>query len=237
MKGRRQMTDQLAKQQACQLFIEQEIEKGIAEGKSKPAIGREIRKWLGDHLGLDYKARTIEQRARRIESATKVATVENSGTDSKVVPQDVPATILAGREKRRIDRLGRVDRFRRGLNCMPDDLRKIIESGKSGMSELDVCNYPKLLGRKQGELLYSVLNGTYKSPHPMSMVLKIGDAGLIDLKMVWNDASEDHRREFLRQLPSEYSDVLVPDTVHIAELETKIAELTAALNKAQAEKI
>lgn len=36
----------LEKQEACQLYIEQEIETGLAEGKSKYAIGREISNWI-----------------------------------------------------------------------------------------------------------------------------------------------------------------------------------------------
>ena len=38
--------DKLAKQQACQLFIEQEIEKGLADGKTTYSIGRKLRNGL-----------------------------------------------------------------------------------------------------------------------------------------------------------------------------------------------
>lgn len=73
--------DRLAKQQACQPFIEQEIEKGLAEGKTKYAIGQEITDWLKKFLLLEYKPKTIAKRAERI--ATNVATEPTTEDDSE----------------------------------------------------------------------------------------------------------------------------------------------------------
>jgi hypothetical protein len=61
----------LAKQQACQLFIEQEIEKGLKEGKSKYAIGQQIAAWIKKVFEADVNPRTIFKRAERI--ATNIA--------------------------------------------------------------------------------------------------------------------------------------------------------------------
>ena len=58
--------DKLAKQQACQLFIEQEIEKGLAAGKTKYAIGHEIAAWIKKFFEADVKPSTIEKRAQRV---------------------------------------------------------------------------------------------------------------------------------------------------------------------------
>lgn len=66
------MIDKIAKQEACQLFIEQEIAKGLNTGKSKYAIGKEVSQWLKEKLGISYKAQTISKRAQRIAIGTNV---------------------------------------------------------------------------------------------------------------------------------------------------------------------
>ena len=76
------MIDRLAKQQSCQLFIEQEIEKGLKDGKTKYAIGHEIAAWIKRLFEADIKPHTIEQRAHRIEEGL----LTNVSTDS--TPQD-----------------------------------------------------------------------------------------------------------------------------------------------------
>jgi hypothetical protein len=77
--------DKLAKQQACQLFIEQEIDKGLAAGEAKPQIGKRLAEWIEKLFDAKVKPRTIEQRARRIEtSATNVASESTQGNDSRI---------------------------------------------------------------------------------------------------------------------------------------------------------
>lgn len=60
--------DRLAKQQTCQLFIEQEIQKGLAEGKSLHAIGKDIAKEIGRIFLVSVPADTIRKRASRIKA-------------------------------------------------------------------------------------------------------------------------------------------------------------------------
>lgn len=55
------------KQEACQLYIEQEIEAGLADGKTKYAIGQEIAGWLEKLFGAKVKPQTIRVRADRVE--------------------------------------------------------------------------------------------------------------------------------------------------------------------------
>lgn len=55
------------KQEACQLYIEQEIESGLADGKTKYAVGKEIATWIEKLFGAKVKPHTIEQRAHRFE--------------------------------------------------------------------------------------------------------------------------------------------------------------------------
>lgn len=67
----------LQKEQACQLYIEQEIEAGLADGKTKYAIGQEISLWIGKLFKVEVKPHTITQRAHRIEQKI-VTNVTNS---------------------------------------------------------------------------------------------------------------------------------------------------------------
>lgn len=58
--------DQLSKQQACQLMIEQEIEAGLAEGKTTYSIGKEISAWIAKLFDAHVKPDTIRVRADRM---------------------------------------------------------------------------------------------------------------------------------------------------------------------------
>ena len=98
--------DRLAKQQACQLFIEQEIEKGLASGKTKYAIGQEIAEWLKKLFQADVKPHTIEQRAHRIEDQilTKVSTEATPEDDSENLPEKPESEVLGVMEREIIPR-------------------------------------------------------------------------------------------------------------------------------------
>ena len=71
--------DKLAKQQACQLFIEQEIEKGLADGKTTYSIGKEVAQWIEKLFQIKYRPETIEERARRQKKATEDLYQEDIG--------------------------------------------------------------------------------------------------------------------------------------------------------------
>ncbi|HYB20862.1 MAG TPA: hypothetical protein VEH09_08025 [Thermodesulfobacteriota bacterium] len=58
--------DRLAKQQACQLFIEQEIEKGLKSGKTTYRIGQEVADWIERLFQAKVKPDTIRKRGDRI---------------------------------------------------------------------------------------------------------------------------------------------------------------------------
>lgn len=62
----------MAHSEACQLFIEQQIEESLEEGKTPYAIGQELSKWIQKLFETKIQPRTIEQRARR-QNATNVA--------------------------------------------------------------------------------------------------------------------------------------------------------------------
>src|SRR5271157_4593342 len=89
--------DKLVKQQACQLFIEQEIEKGLAEGKTKYAIGHEIAAWIKKLFEADVKPNTIQVRAARMEKeiVTNVTT-ESTPPNQTEFPEKSEEEIVEG---------------------------------------------------------------------------------------------------------------------------------------------
>jgi hypothetical protein len=100
--------DRLAKQQACQLFIEQEIEKGLKEGKTKYKIGKEVAKWIKKLFDADVKPKTVAKRAERManEIATNVAnesTPENDSGNGESPVAEAPTTAQGIIEKMKAD--------------------------------------------------------------------------------------------------------------------------------------
>ena len=55
-------------QEACQLYIKQEIDAGLANGKKPADIGREIQAWVLKYFEANIPQRTLEQRARRAKA-------------------------------------------------------------------------------------------------------------------------------------------------------------------------
>jgi hypothetical protein len=77
--------DPLAKQQACQLFIKQEIEKGKQQGKSSYATAKQMVPWLEKLFGVTIKLDTLKKRAQRIyqKFCTNVPTGKTIENDYK----------------------------------------------------------------------------------------------------------------------------------------------------------
>jgi hypothetical protein len=105
------MMGKLEKQQACQLFIEQEIEKGLKDGKTKYAIGKEVVKLIKKFFEADVKPNTVSKRAQRMAKAigTNVPNESTSQNNSEKkegpvgpetpTPQQIVADMKAGLEK------------------------------------------------------------------------------------------------------------------------------------------
>ena len=54
-------------EEQCQLYIEQEIEEGLARGETAYSIGQEITEWVEKLFGREVKPDTIRKRAERYE--------------------------------------------------------------------------------------------------------------------------------------------------------------------------
>jgi len=70
----------MANKEACEIYIEEQIQEGLEKGKTPYSLGKEISDWISKFLEVNIKPRTIEQRARR-KNATNVA--KNSNTVTK----------------------------------------------------------------------------------------------------------------------------------------------------------
>ncbi len=70
----------MAHQEACQVFIEQEIDKGLKDGKKPYTIGKELTVWLEKLFEAKIPPTTIEKRAERIRATFPT----NVGNDSLI---------------------------------------------------------------------------------------------------------------------------------------------------------
>jgi len=69
----------MAHQEACQLFIEQEIKEGLSQGKTPYSIGKELSAWVEKLFRANIPAKTIAKRAER-ESHKLATNVANPPT-------------------------------------------------------------------------------------------------------------------------------------------------------------
>jgi hypothetical protein len=58
----------MAKQEACELYIEQEIKEGLAQGKTPYSIGKDLSAWVEKLWETNIPQGTLERRARRVNA-------------------------------------------------------------------------------------------------------------------------------------------------------------------------
>ena len=58
----------MARSEACEVFIEQEIKAGLEENKQPYEIGKELSAWLQEKMNVYVRPNTITVRAMRIRS-------------------------------------------------------------------------------------------------------------------------------------------------------------------------
>jgi len=84
------------KQEACQLYIEQEIDAGLEEGKTPYSIGKEIAGWIEKLFEVKVKPTTIEKRAERIRNINFPTNVGNLTVD--LSKEDEQAVLKTARQ-------------------------------------------------------------------------------------------------------------------------------------------
>lgn len=57
----------MAHQEACQVYIEQEIKEGLAQGKTPYSIGKDLSAWVEKLFETNIPAETLKSRAARIQ--------------------------------------------------------------------------------------------------------------------------------------------------------------------------
>lgn len=73
--------------EACQIWVEQEIERGLEEGKSKYLIGKEVAAQILKLFEVEVKPHTIEQRAHRVENELLTNVSKEVPTSYKVLKE------------------------------------------------------------------------------------------------------------------------------------------------------
>ena len=80
------MAKSKVRQEACELYVEQEIEAGLKEGKTPYSIGKEISDWIGKLFEVKVPPKTIESRAYRDQKkitsneVNQFKTLDNKGS-------------------------------------------------------------------------------------------------------------------------------------------------------------
>lgn len=74
----------MAHSEACQLFIEEQIKEGLAEGKTPYSIGKELTAMIERLFEASIPAKTLEKRAQRIDEKIKT-NVFNPSTPENVL--------------------------------------------------------------------------------------------------------------------------------------------------------
>lgn len=88
----------MAKSEACELWIEQEIESGLEEGKTPYKIGKEISGWVAKLFEVRIKPHTITMRVHRQknEVITDVINQSNQVEKQEVIQSNIPSLTDAG---------------------------------------------------------------------------------------------------------------------------------------------
>ena len=72
----------MANKEVCEVFIEQQIEEALQEGKTPYSIGKELSKWVEQLFMAKMPAPTIEKRAERVRGKSLPTNVGNNVTPS-----------------------------------------------------------------------------------------------------------------------------------------------------------
>lgn len=84
------MVDKNLKQEACQLYIEQQIDEGIVEGKTSYKIGKEIKQEIDTLFKTKINLGTVTKRAqRRKKLGTNVPSSDEGKTRDKLGTNNV----------------------------------------------------------------------------------------------------------------------------------------------------
>lgn len=80
----------MANREACEVYIEQEIETGLEEGKTPYSIGKELSDWVAKLFEVSIKPTALEKRAerKRKEFPTNVGKKSNNQRDNEEIEEN-----------------------------------------------------------------------------------------------------------------------------------------------------
>ena len=77
----------MANREACEVFIEQEIETGLEEGKTPYSIGKELSDWIAKLFEVRISPRTLESRAYRKNTSNEAKESKTPKTIEDTTPE------------------------------------------------------------------------------------------------------------------------------------------------------
>jgi hypothetical protein len=81
----------MAHDEACQLFIKQEIERGLQEGKKPWTIGKELSAWVEKLFEVNIPHRTLESQAKRQRNKITSNDVTHATTENNSEKGEKPS--------------------------------------------------------------------------------------------------------------------------------------------------
>jgi hypothetical protein len=164
---------------------------GIQYKLEKKEVGGQLpRKGVGQNEPPLSTAEKIAEQ-HHVSPATVKRAEKFADAVDKLSPEE-KKEVLSGRSKR-VKELKRIDKFKRNICKMPDAMKKLVSSGKSGMTQQDVINFFNLSIKKQVEVEHSILGGKYESPSKKRYLERLARAWEIIPKIVPPDLKESQQ--------------------------------------------
>ena len=96
----------MAKHEACELYIEQQIKEGLEEGKTPYYIGKSISEWVEKLFETKINPKTLETRAYRQKENTSNEVKES---DNQSIDEEIEENTSIDNEEQKMDRGGKRD--------------------------------------------------------------------------------------------------------------------------------
>jgi len=104
----------MANPEACELYIEQQIEEGLEEGQTPYYIGKHLSGWIEKLFETKINPSTLKTRAYRKQQEIGSDEPKESNQEQKeiVIPDDIPSLTDAGGQRKGAGRKSKIKRRR-----------------------------------------------------------------------------------------------------------------------------
>ena len=143
----------MAKHEACELYIEQQIKEGLEKGETPYYIGKTLSDWISELFDAKINPKTITKKAERQKK--KLATNVAKESDNQSIDEEIEENPSIDNEEQKMDRGGKRD----GAGRPPKETDKatcsndhpIWEDSKEELRIEELKEEPKLI-EMSGEL-------------------------------------------------------------------------------------